>query len=92
MAFQSGFHSAAFNNQPAAAGFTKAGGFINMYLTRADGSKVKVGAIALREDEEAGAFLLQALEAEDGVKRFANKVEFEYRKVLPNDQRPAIVL
>ena len=91
MAFKSGFPSAASNNQPA-AGFTKAGGFINMYLTRADGSKVKVGAIALREDEEAGAFLLQALEAEDGVKRFANKVEFEYRKVLPNDQRPAIVL
>ena len=92
MAFNRSFAPSNTNAAQQQGGFTKAGGFINLYLTRADGSKAKVGAIALRADEEVGAFLLQAFEDPENIKKFANKLEFEYRRVTDPAERPQIVL
>lgn len=67
--------------------FEKAKGFINIYLPTGDGGRVKVGALPLRESNQAEKATLEYLtsakteeEFTDRLKNVANKMQFEFNK------------
>lgn len=84
----------AFNfNAPAAAapaGQTndswKATAFLNFYAKKPDGSRVKIGAIPLKQSKRTEAALIQRLSQEDGVAALMAALEIDFQ--LVDDGKP----
>lgn len=81
----------AFENQsPAAqAGSTnekwKAQAFLNFWLKRPDGSRVKVGAIALHGDKEVGKALISRLQQDGAVEEMVKRMEVDFQMAQRNE-------
>lgn len=77
----------AFNTAPrssvtaASNDSWKAQAFLNLYVTRADGTKAKIGAIPLKTSKKFEAALIERLSQEGGLQAFADAVAFDFQKV-----------
>lgn len=67
----------------------KAQGFLNIYLPRKDGSRVKLGAIPLRETRVNERQILDWLKQDDDsgnrLRTLVNKIEFEFNTAEPKE-------
>ena len=76
---------ARFNfNAPAATINTqdeswKAKAFLNIWVKRADGSRAKIGAIALKESRAFEKALIERLQQEDGLEALTNALELDFQ-------------
>lgn len=75
---------ARFNfNAPAAANNNdeswKAQAFLNIWVRRADGSRAKIGAIALKEQRAFDKALIERLKQEDGLGALTNALELDFQ-------------
>lgn len=60
----------------------KAAAFINLFITRKNGSKMKLGFIALKSDDPEHVQLMEWLEANEGnLEKLATKLLLDYRVV-----------
>lgn len=60
----------------------KAAAFINLFLPRKDGSRMKLGFIALKENDPEHLQLMEWLEADEGnLNKLATKLVLDYRAV-----------
>lgn len=60
----------------------KAAAFINLFITRKNGSKMKLGFIALKSDDPEHLQLMEWLEADEGnLEKLATKLLLDYRVV-----------
>lgn len=76
------FNSAPRSNAAAPANDAwKAQAFLNMFITRTDGSKVKVGAIPLKTSKKFENALIERLKQEGGLQAFADAVAFDFQLV-----------
>lgn len=75
---------ARFNfNQPTATNGQdeswKAQAFLNIWVRRADGSRAKIGAIALKEQRSFDKALIERLQQEDGLSALTNALELDFQ-------------
>lgn len=76
---------ARFNfNAPAATNNTqdeswKAKAFLNIWVKRADGSRAKIGAIALKEQRAFDKALIERLQQDDGVLALMAAMEIDFQ-------------
>lgn len=74
-------------NAPASAGNNnngqndnwKATAFVNLWIRRADGSRVKLGAIALRDNKVMDKALIERLQKEDGTAALLQAMEVDFQ-------------
>lgn len=60
----------------------KAAAFINLFITRKNGSKMKLGFCALKSDDPEHVQLMEWLEANEGnLEKLATKLVLDYRAV-----------
>lgn len=60
----------------------KASAFINLFITRKNGSRMKLGFIALKSDDPEHLQLMEWLEADEGnLEKLATKLVLDYRVV-----------
>lgn len=60
----------------------KASAFVNLFITRKNGSKMKLGFIALKADDPEHVQLMSWLEANEGnLEKLATKLLLDYRVV-----------
>ena len=57
----------------------KAKAFLNIWVRRADGSRAKIGAIALKEQRSFDKALIERLQQEDGVEALTNALELDFQ-------------
>lgn len=69
------------NAAASSATFEKAAAFINLYVYRKDGSKMKIGAIPLRESKNTERALIKRLQEEGAVDALLNALEVDFRLV-----------
>lgn len=79
MAFQ--FNAPASNNNAAQNENWKATGFLNIWVRRTDGSRYKIGAVALREQRVQEKALIDRLSKEDGVEALMAAMEVDFQLV-----------
>lgn len=75
---------ARFNfNAPAATNSQdeswKAQAFLNIWVRRADNSRAKIGAIALKEQRSFDKALIERLQQEDGVEALMGALELDFQ-------------
>ena len=76
-----------FNNEAASANNNggssnekwKAAAFLNLWLRRPDGSRVKIGAIALHNDKEVGKALIGRLQEDGAVEAMMKNLEADFQ-------------
>jgi hypothetical protein len=77
----------AFNTNTAAAASNasdnnwKADAFLNLYADKADGSSLKVGAIAFKLGKKTDAALIKRLSEEGGVEALSKVLRLDFRMV-----------
>lgn len=57
----------------------KAAGFLNIWARRADGSRVKIGAIPLRQQKAIEAKLIERLQQQGGIEALAAAMELDFQ-------------
>lgn len=62
----------------------KAQAFLNFWLRRTDGSRVKVGAIPLHNDKEVGKNLIARLQQEGAVEAMVKVLEVDFQLAQSN--------
>lgn len=77
-----GFSSAS--GAPAQNEKWKAKAFLNLWLRRPDGSRVKIGAIALRDDKEVEKALIGRLQQEGAVEAMMPHLEADFQMAQRN--------
>lgn len=75
---------ARFNfNAPAATNTNdesrKAKAFLNIWVKRADGSRAKIGAIALKDQRAFDKALIERLQQEDGLEALTKALELDFQ-------------
>lgn len=71
------------NNATATGGRPKAVAFLNFWILRKDGTRVKLGAIPLSGEGLQGA-IVKRLDEPGGLEALADHLEITYVKVNPN--------
>lgn len=70
------------NSNNSGNGDWKATAFINLFITRKNGSKMKLGFIALKENDPEHLQLMSWIEADEGnLEKLATKLLLDYRRV-----------
>jgi len=64
----------------------KAQAFLNFFVTKADGTRMKIGAIPLKTARKADAALIERLKAEDGLQALMNNLEADFQLVDESKQ------
>ena len=67
----------------------KATAFLNVFVKRKDGTRMKIGAIALRDSKKVEAALIARLSEKDGVACFMKALEIDFN--LVDDGTPAVL-
>ena len=57
----------------------KAQAFLNIWVRRQDGSRAKIGAIALRESKAFEKALIERLQQDDGLEAMVNSMELDFQ-------------
>lgn len=80
------FSNTASSSQSAAQNEKwKAQAFLNFWLKRPDGSRVKVGAIALHGDKEVGKALISRLQQDGAVEEMVKRMEVDFQMAQRNE-------
>ncbi|MCA9911978.1 MAG: hypothetical protein KC496_01460 [Anaerolineae bacterium] len=59
----------------------KAAAFVNLWVKRPDGSKAKIGAIALRNNKKFEAALIKRLQEEGAIEALKSALEIDFQVV-----------
>ena len=59
----------------------KAQAFLNLWVPKPDGSRLKIGAIPLKESRKNDAALIKRLSEEDGLASLMDKLEIDFQIV-----------
>ena len=65
----------------------KAAAFLNFMIKKPDGTRTKIGAVALKQDRKQDAALIDRLQQEGGVEALMGVLEIDFR--LADDGKPA---
>lgn len=79
----------SFDNQSSASQSNekwKAAAFLNFWLRRPDGSRVKIGAIPMHDNKEVGKALIARLQEEGAVEAMMKLMEVDFQ--LANKAEP----
>lgn len=87
MAFNTNAAAASSNNQ--ANDQWKAQAFLNFFVTRTDGTKLKVGAIPLKEATKVGKAMITRLKEEGALQAFMDALTVDFQ--LVDDGQPSNV-
>lgn len=80
------FENNAASSQSAAQNEKwKAQAFLNFWLRRPDGSRVKMGAIPLHNDKEVGKALIARLQQEGAVEAMVKALEVDFQMAQRNE-------